>query len=146
MVTILNPDEPYSREWGFAMDLLQQHQNPLEILDLLADGAPVHDWVRSEIKAWLEGKRPPLPKELTDENRRLVEAAKAFKNEPWLWHEQRGDRDGRIKRIAAECNVLPAHLESFIKCEGGRYRQSKERDDEWNEWERVYLTDPSRDR
>ena len=138
MAEVQNRDEQECQ----ALDLLLQFGNPDGILELLADGAHVRDWVRVGIKMWREGKCPPMPKDLTDENRKLAVAVDAYRTEPRQSGERRGDQyDGRIKRIADKHGASPAHLESIIlKSEGGRNRRIRQHEDDWREWERVYLS------
>jgi hypothetical protein len=122
MATVLNPDEPYSAEWGDALTSLMNYKEPLGILDLLAEGAPVPEWVRVGIKMWFEGQCPSFPKDLTGENRKLAAAINAYRTEPGQTGEKRGDRhSGRIKS------------------QGGRRRRIRQYEDDFREWERVYL-------
>ena len=137
MATVLNPDEPYSTEWGVALESLQQFENHFGVLELLADAAPVHDWVRVEIRMWLEGKRPPWPKkEETDEDRKLREAAQACRDKAnWVSDEGLGNREeDRIRRIAKARGIKPASLENYYNGKGRAYHRGTP----WRKWRRVY--------
>jgi hypothetical protein len=137
MAEVQNRDQD-QEEWR-ALDLLLQFGNPFGILELFAEGAPVRDWVRVGTKMWLDGKCPSLPKDLTDENKKLAAAINAYRTQT---DEERGDQcSGRIRRIADEHGVLPALLEPIIiKGQGGRCRRIRQYEDDWREWERVYLS------
>jgi hypothetical protein len=122
--------------WGEALEHLQQFENPRTVLALIAEGAPVPDWVRDEIKAWFLGERPPLPSiEEQTGDEKLLAAVRAF-NDPT--NRGRGERrDDRLKRVAKEYGYLDEHGEvepafrNFAKGVGGTYRRLV---GDWNKW------------
>jgi hypothetical protein len=135
---VMTADDQNDWEWGGALEVLEQFENPLGILELLANGALVPDWVRPEIKAWLKDERPPWPKkDETDEDRKLREAAEACRDKVnWRTGEELGDREsGRIRRIAEERGIDPVSLENYYNGKGRAYSRGTPS----RKWERVYL-------
>jgi hypothetical protein len=127
--------------WGEALEHLQQFENPRTILALIAEGSPVPDWVRDEIKAWFLGERPPLPSiEEQTGDAKLLAAIRAF-NDPT--NRPRGEsREHRLKRVAKEHGYLDEHGEvrpafrNFAKGVGGTYRRLV---GDWNKWHDRYI-------
>jgi hypothetical protein len=130
-------EEPYSWKWGTALESLHQFENAIGVLALVAEGAPVPQWVRSEITAWLENERPPSPtRKDTDEDIKLRNAAEKVRDKAnWRPREPKGDSEsGRISRIAEEEGVKPLSLENYCRCKGRAYN----RDKALRIWYRVY--------
>ena len=128
----LNNDQvDVDERWGSALELLQQFENPIEVLILLAVGATAPDWVRAEIAAWLRGERPKLPK-IREDDEPLLAAARAFRATP----TPRGERDQKVERIAAEYKIGKDELDKFLTGEsGGTYKRLVT---DLNRWKRAY--------
>src|SRR5262245_21163871 len=95
-------------DWVLALEQLQQFLNRDAVLVLLAEGAPVPDWVCSEIAQWRAGKRPKRPRDLSVADKHLLVAADAVGDPA----QKRTDesRDQRIDRIAGDFGVTPEAL------------------------------------
>ncbi len=130
-------ERPYSDKWADALEMLHNYEDARGILALVTEGVHPPQWVRSDIAAWLEGDRPPLPaRKDTDQDIKLRRAAEKVRDKAnWRPGEIKGDRhSGRIKRIAEEEGVSPTALEYYCNCKGRAYN----RDKSWRTWDRVY--------
>lgn len=126
-------DQNWDWHWGEALEALQQFKNPNGVLALLAAGAPVPDWARTEIGAWLDGKRPPFAGPKNDNEVRLLAAERAYRETPLRPDEQ---RDDRIARIAADHHISTNWLRNLLDGKGRQYQRLGR---DWRRWERVYL-------
>jgi hypothetical protein len=127
-------------EWGGAIEGLHLYKKPLGVLELLAAGAPVPDWVREQIALWLDGKRPPWPGPKDgpkgDDDRRLLAAMRDYHDKT---SRPKGETQKvRIARIAAKHNVPKNWIEQWLRGEGSRWRRLVQ---DYRAWEQVYLND-----
>jgi hypothetical protein len=120
-------------EWAGALESLQQFRDPLGILHMIADDAEVPQWVRGEVKEWLEGCRPARPSALTDKDQKLLDAVQAYRTNA---RPSREKKDDRITRIAKEHEITRAALDNYLNCKGGTYKRVAQA---WREWEAVSI-------
>jgi hypothetical protein len=120
--------------WGMALDLFFTYEDVSGVFGILAAGSSIiPDWVANEFKAYLQGKRPPMPKR-SEKDENLLAAARACLDKGCRRAGEK--RAARIERIAKERSVSPTSLENLLNHEGGTYRRLV-RDE--RRWEQIYV-------
>jgi hypothetical protein len=99
--------------WAYALDSYLEYRDATGILDLLAAGAEVPDWVRSELAKCRDGERPPAPN-LSERDQQLLPGERKYRAMPDKRHGGLPSAE-RFKEAAKDLPLInPEALERFV--------------------------------